>query len=148
MSTSWTDDFIAQIEKYIREFFFWESDPVRIGKMIRFLHHMTMYSLITLYVVLHTILPSYFLFCILYAWMLFIWVHHICTGGCIVSKVEQRLIGDSVSFIDPILLGFHIPVTPETTSAVVILTSSIIIFMSTMELISRTVLTLPPYLRF
>ena len=140
--------FIDLLEKYIYKLFFWESDPVRIGKIVRFLHHLTMYLLISLYIILHTILPSYFLFFMLYCWMLFIWIHHVYTGGCIVSKLEQRLICDSISFIDPILLLFHIPITPEITSAIVIMTSSIIIFMSTLELIARTVILMPNYLRF
>jgi len=79
--------------------------------------------------------------------MVIVWIHHILTGGCIVSKLEQRLIGDKTSFVDPILEAFHMPITPETTSGVVIMGSTLVMVMMTLEISARTIMTLRSYLR-
>ena len=134
------------LETMFKKLFFWEDDSVRIGKMIRFVHHFLFYSLIILYIISHTVIPSYFLLCVLYVWFVLIWIHHIITGGCIISKVEQKLIGDSVSFIDPIMESFHIPITPESSSGIIIMGSTMLVGMLTLELFSRTLLTLKTYI--
>jgi hypothetical protein len=146
--TSWFQDYLLDIlEPFCKKLFFWESDPVRIGKLIRFTHHSIVYTIGISIIVVHTIMPSYFLLCILYLACLLIWIQHITTGGCISSKLEQRLIGDKNSFIDPILEVFNIPITPQTTSGIVVMGSTLVIFMMSLELCARTVLTLNSYLR-
>jgi hypothetical protein len=146
--STWNTYFLELLEKYILRLCFWESDPVRIGKIIRFLHHLITYTTILVYIAVHTVVPSYFLLCGLYIWIGLVWVHHVLSGGCIVSKLEQRLIGDTISFVDPILEAFHMPITPETTSGVVIMGSTLVMLMLSFELSVRTIMTLRSYLRF
>jgi len=135
------------LETFFRKLFFWEDDSARIGKMIRFLHHFLTYCFLILYIISHTVIPSYLLLCVLYVWFVLIWIHHIITGGCIISKVEQKLIGDNTSFIDPIMESFHIPITPESSSGIIIMGSTMLVGMLTLELFSRTLLTLKTYIR-
>ena len=55
------------------------------------------------------------------------------------SRIEQRLIGDTKSFVDPILDTFHIPITPESTAGIVVLGSTSIMFMLSCELVIRII---------
>lgn len=149
IDTSWFQEYLLIIlEPFFKKLFFWETDPVRIGKLIRVVHTISMYLLFFSIITVHTIFPSYFLLLIIYLLWFCVWAHHILTGGCIISKLEQRLIGDKTSFLDPILEVFNIPITPQTTTGTVVLGSSLILFMMTLELSARTVLTLNSYLRF
>jgi hypothetical protein len=128
------------LEQLLRWFFFWETDDHHLGILIRFLHHSVTYSLILTYILLHTVYPSYFLLVLFTLFQGLIWLHHILTGGCLVSKVEQRLLKDESSFIDTALKVLGIPVTPQTSVGFVVFGSSIIFFMLCMEVVSRTVL--------
>ena len=74
-----------------------------------------------------------------YCFIGLIWIQHCVVGGCLFSKVERRLIGDTKSFVDPILETFHIPVTPESTEGFVVLGSTTLMFMLSCELISKTI---------
>ena len=146
--STWNTYFLEILRKYIVILFFWESDPVRIGKIIRFLHHLIIYCTLLLYIAAHTIVPSYFLLFGLYIWIGLLWIYNILSGGCILSKLEQSLIGDTTSFVDPILEAFHMPITPETTSGVVIMGSTLVMVMLSFELSTRTIMGLRSYLRF
>lgn len=148
ISKEWNIYILDVLEKYILKIFYWESDRARIGKIIRFIHHFTMYSLILLYVCIHTIFPSYILLCLLYFWTTLVWIHQVLTGGCIVSKLEQRFIGDSASYVDPILEVFKIPITPESTAGVVIMISTTVMVMMSFELSARTIMTIRSYLGY
>ena len=125
-------------EFILRTIFFWEKDPKRLGTLIRFCHHATVYLLIISFFVIHTIIPSFFLLCLYTIFWFFLWIHHILTGGCVVSKIEQSLLGDSKSFIDPFLQLFHIPISKETTVGATIMGSTFILFFLTMEISART----------
>lgn len=127
------------LEKILRKLFFWENDDKRIGSFVRFLHHSIIYLCLIWYIVIHTFIPSYFLFLLFYCFIGLVWVQHCIVGGCLFSKVERRLIGDTKSFVDPILETFHIPVTPESTEGFVVLGSTTLMFMLSCELISKTI---------
>jgi hypothetical protein len=60
-------------------------------------------------------------------------------GGCIITKVEQRLLKDNQCFIDPILEIFHIPTTPDVSNHVFIMLSCFLMANLTIEMIGRTV---------
>jgi hypothetical protein len=136
------------LETFVKKIFFWETDDKRIGKLIRFVHHACMYLLGIMIITVHTVLPSYILLFIVYIFCLLIWIQHILTGGCIVSKLEQKLIGDKNSFVDPILESFHIPITEQTTVGFTILGSTCVLLMLSLELSARTILTLKSYFSF
>jgi hypothetical protein len=148
MTNQIQEKILEYFELLVRNILFWEDDSIRIGKIIRFLHHMVMYSLLISLILVHTVLPSYFLLCCFYMCCFSIWLHHIISGGCISSKLEQKLIGDTSSFVDPFLDLFHIPITKESTVGITIMGSTLIMTMLSLELVCRTILHLKSYLRF
>ena len=83
-------------------------------------------------------MPYYFNLVLLFLIWFAIWLHHIVSGGCVSSKIEQRLIGDSSSFVDPFLEIFHIPVTPETTTGLTIMGSTFLVIFLGFEVLSRS----------
>lgn len=135
-------------EKALRKLFFWETDDKKLGMMIRFLHHSIVYLTLVTYIIIHTIYPSYILLVLLYGFILLVWIHHIICGGCLSSKIEQKLIGDTTSFVDPILAMFHMPITPESTIGVTIMGSTLLVTVLTFELMSRTILNIKQWLPF
>ncbi len=143
----WIHQFLEKwTERGLRNLFFWETDDKKLGSLIRFLHHGIVYLTLIWYIVIHTLLPSYFLLVVLYGFILLIWIHHIICGGCLSSKIEQKLIGDSSSFVDPILQAFHMPVTPESTVGVTIMGSTLLVTFLTFEILSRTILNIKSWL--
>jgi len=136
------------VEFVLRKIFFWEDDDKRVGSLIRFLHHGIIFTMVAWYVMIHTVVPSYVLFLIFYGIMFIIWFHHLLIGGCVLSRLEKKFIGDDKSFIDPIMEAFHIPITPESTEGIVILGSTGIFAMLTFELIARTILNIKSWVSF
>jgi hypothetical protein len=128
-----------KFEILLRTLFFWETDEKRIGICIRFLHHSLIYIVFLWFILIHTIMPSYILFLFFYCFVGIVWIQHWICWGCLFNKVERRLIGDTKSFVDPILETFHIPITSESTDGVVILGSTAVMFMLTFELLARTI---------
>jgi hypothetical protein len=116
---------------------FWETDDTRKGKIVRALHHFGTYALITLIVVSHTIYPAFWLQTLLYFFCVMVWMQHVLTNGCVISKVEQKLLGDKESFIDPYLELFHIEATDDSKSGLLTLGSTIAVLMMTLEWFSR-----------
>jgi hypothetical protein len=133
-------------ETLIRKLFFWEADDKLIGKSIRFLHHSLVYIVLIWYIVIHTFIPSYILFVFFYLFCAIIWIQHVICDGCVFSKIERRLIGDTVSFVDPIMESFHIPITPESTVGIVKLGSTAVMFMLSFELLGRTITSIRSWL--
>jgi hypothetical protein len=125
------------LEKLLRFLFFWEEDPKKIGGCIRFLHHSVVYMFVIWYIVIHTFLPSFILFILFYFAFGLVWIQHVVCGDCIINRIEQKLIGDTKSFVDPILETFHIPITPESTAGIVVLGSTSVMFMLSCELLIR-----------
>ena len=144
MASSWSlPKFLENgLETILRKLFFWEGDDKRIGGFIRFLHHSLIYIGFVWYILIHTVMPSYFLFLLFYCFVAIVWLQHCICGGCLLSRVECRLIGDTKSFVDPILDTFHIPRTPESTAGVVVLGSTVVMFMLTFELLGRTIINI------
>lgn len=145
--TKWLSKILEEnLEKALRKIFFWEEDPKRIGNFIRFLHISLIYLSVIWYVLIHTFMPSYFLFLLFFIFVFLIWLQHCVCGGCLFSRIEQRLIGDTKSFVDPIMETFHIPITPESTDGVVLLGSTSLVIMLSCELILRTITNIRNYL--
>lgn len=125
-------------ETVLRWIFFWETDPVRLGTLIRFLHHSFVYCMILLYIFIHSLYPSYPLLVLFTFLMGLVWAQHILTGGCILSKLEQRYLSDTKSFVDPILAILQMPVTRESAIGLTTYTSTLVLAMSSMEVLART----------
>jgi len=126
-------------ESFIRKLCFWEKDDKRIGGILRFAHYCGSYFLILIYIINRTVYTSYWLLLTFYVVYFLIFIHHLICGGCIITKVEQRLLKDQQSFIDPILEIFHIPITPDVSNHIFVMLSCFLMSILTIEIIGRTI---------
>jgi hypothetical protein len=136
------------IEKALRMAFFWETNDKKLGILIRFLHHSMIYGTLITYILLHTFLPYYILFLGFYIFCFIIWISHILTWGCFFNRIEQKLTGDTNTFVGPIMEIFHMPITPETTNGFMIMGGTVVLFFLTFELILRTILNIKSWIPF
>lgn len=145
----WLSQLIQDATEFImRKLFFWEDDEKRLGILVRFLHHGIVFTMIAWYIILHTLVPSYFLFLVFYGAVFLIWVHHIIVRDCVLNKIEKKFIGEDKCFVDQIMEAFNIPITPESTAGLVILGSSVIFIMLSFELLARTILNVKSWMSF
>jgi hypothetical protein len=121
----------------VKKVMFWEEDPVRKGKILRYIHNFLSNTLIILIVISHTLYPAFWLQTILLFICVLVWLQHLACNGCVVSKVEQKLIGDHESFVTPILEAFHLEPTPELGNVFVIVGSSMGVFLLGLEWLGR-----------
>jgi hypothetical protein len=129
-ATEWT-------EWAVHTILFWETDNERKGKILRWVHHFMTNALLIMIVVSHTIYPAFWLQTFILVFSIFAWLQHLTCNGCVISKVEQKLIGDSKSFVDPFLELFHIEPTKELSIAFLILGSTIGVGLLSLEWIAR-----------
>jgi hypothetical protein len=132
----------SSLESFLRYIFFWESDDKQIGKFIRVLHQYFIMAIAVSYFIIHTLLPSYWLLLLIWCLICIIWIFHISLGGCVLTRIEQKLTGEKITIIDPLLELFHIPVNKETTMGITLLTSSTCFIFITFELMARTLLNI------
>jgi len=129
-ATEWT-------EWGVHKLMFWEEDPVRKGKILRYIHNFLSNTLIILIVISHTLYPAFWLQTLVLFTCVLVWLQHLACNGCVVSKVEQKLIGDHESFVTPILEAFHLEPTPELATVFVIVGSSMGVFLLGLEWLAR-----------
>ena len=116
---------------------FWEEDPIRKGKILRYIHNFLSNTLIILIVISHTLYPAFWLQTLILFACVLVWLQHLACNGCVISKVEQKLIGDHESFVTPILEAFHLEPTPELATVFVIVGSSMGVFLLGLEWLAR-----------
>ena len=129
-ATEWT-------EWAVHKVLFWEEDPVRKGKLVRYIHDFMSNTMIVLIVISHTLYPAFWLQTIVLFICVIVWLQHLVCNGCVISKVEQKLIGDTRSFAAPFLEVFHIEPTKELGSAMIIMGSTLVVFFLGLEWIAR-----------
>jgi hypothetical protein len=127
-----------KVEKIIRKILFWENDDKRIGIIIRRFHHFIIYCGITCYFMIHTVIPSYFIFLVLYLFWVLVWLQHLILGGCVIGNIENTLIGDTTGFITPIFDMLNIDVSVTFMDNLIILLSTLIISVLSYEFVIRT----------
>ena len=124
-------------EWLVHRIFFWETDDKKKGRILRAFHHFLSYALLTLIVIAHTIYPAFWLQTVLLGISSLVWMHHVATHGCVVSKVEQKLLGDSTSFLDPFLELFDIEASERSKQGILILGSTLGVSILALEWFSR-----------
>lgn len=124
-------------EWLVHRIFFWETDDAKKGRIVRAIHHAGVYALLTLIIVSHTIYPAFWLQTGILAFCLLVWVQHILTRGCVISKVEQKLLKDESSFLDPFLELFQIEATEFSKQGILMLGSSVAVLLLSLEWIAR-----------
>lgn len=139
-ATDWTEWIVHRV-------FFWESDNAKKGRIVRAIHHAGVFALGTLIIVSHTVYPAFWLQTLLLGFCLLVWIQHILTNGCVLSKVEQKLIGDETSFLDPFLDLFHIEATESSKRGILILGSTLSVAILSLEWVSRVVHKVTPFVQ-
>jgi hypothetical protein len=138
----------SALETGIRWLFFWESDDVKIGRLLRTFHHYFIISLIACYFLIHVLAPSYWYLLGIWCCFTLIWISHIINGGCVLTRIEQKLTGEKATIIDPLLELFQIPVSKETTLGITIMTSTVCFLFITSELVTRTLINLHEWMPY
>jgi hypothetical protein len=133
----------TNVEYFFRALFFWEKDDKQLGKYIRFLHAVAFYVTVMWYIVIHTFVPSYILFVLLYIQLLVVWIHHIICSGCILSKIENKMLNDDSGILDVVFEIFGIKCDSKLSNAIIVMCSTLLVFLFTFELIVRAVLLIP-----
>lgn len=134
-------------EWIVHKVLFWETDNVKKGHIVRAFHHAGSYSFITLIIISHTIYPAFwFQTVVLFAFLL-IWAHHILTHGCILSKIEQKLIQDESSLVDPYFELFDIKTDEHSKQGILMLGSTILAGALSLEWVSRVFHKLIPFVQ-
>lgn len=134
-------------EWVVHRIFFWEEDDGRKGRILRALHHAGTYILLTLIVVSHILYPAFWLQTLVLGFCSLVWVQHVLTHGCVISKVEQRLLKDESSFLDPYLEIVGIEANEKSKQGILILGSTVVVSMLTLEWIGRLSHKLIPLLK-
>ena len=129
--------FEDKVENIFRKVLYWEKDDKHIGKIIRRLHHFIIYSGITCYFMIHTVMPSYFLFLVLYVFWGLVWLQHLLLGGCVIGNIENNLLGDTTGFITPIFDMLNINVSVKTMDNIILLVSTLIVSILSYEFVIR-----------
>lgn len=130
-AVEWTEQFVHTI-------LFWETDNKKKARIVRWIHHFVIYSIVTLVFVSHTIYPAFWLQSTILVICILIWIQHVLTGGCVVSKVEQKWLGTRESFVDPIADFFRIKLAEDDdrTGFVTLASTAVVLFLG-LEWISR-----------
>jgi len=124
-------------EWIIHRIFFWEEDDGKKGRIVRALHYAGTYFLLTLILVSHVLYPAFWLQTLILGFCGLVWIHHILTRGCVLSKVEQRLLKDESSFLDPYLEIVGIEANEKSKQGILILGSSLAVAILSLEWIGR-----------
>jgi hypothetical protein len=139
----WLEPIVEVLCRYI---LFWETDDKRIGILIRAIHNAVVHATLFAYILAHTLMPSYILMIVLWCIIAGSWVHHILTGCCIFTRIEQRLMGVKTTISDYMLELFHIPPTNENTMGFTICMSTLLFISLSLEVCSRTMININSYL--
>jgi hypothetical protein len=116
---------------------FWETDDAQKGKILRFVHYFVGYGIVFLVAFSHLVYPAFWLQTLTLILITGVWLQHITCNGCVSSKVEQKLIGDTSSFIDPILELLKIEPTRELSIFTLIVISTMTTNILWLEWIAR-----------
>lgn len=126
-----------KVERIIRKILFWENDDKRIGIIIRRFHHFIIYCGITCYFMIHTVMPSYFIFLVMYLFWVIVWLQHLILGCCVIGNIENNLLGDTTGFITPIFDMLNINISLKTMDNIIFLVSTLIVSILSYEFVIR-----------
>ena len=127
------------VEWMLHKVMFWETDNGRKGRVLRAVHHLMSYAMLTLVIVAHTLYPALWFQTFLLVAMGVIWVQHMVLRGCVFTRDEQRLIGDSNAFWDPYVELMGIRPSQDVNTAVLITVSTVAISLMGLEWTSNII---------
>jgi hypothetical protein len=130
----------------VKRVFFWEEDETKMGKLVRAIHAGFTYSMLLLIALSFTLIPALWFQTALLCLAGLIWAHHILFHGCVVSKVEQRLLKDETSFLDPYLGLFGVEANERSKQGILMMLSTVGFTLFTLAWGGRVVRELLPLL--
>jgi hypothetical protein len=119
------DEVTDWVEWMLHKVMFWEGDNGRKGRILRAIHHLMSYAMLTLILVSHTIYPALWFQTILVVAVGLTWIQHLVLRGCVFTRVEQRLLGDQDNFWDPYVELMGIKPSNDVNTAVLITVSTV-----------------------
>lgn len=133
------DEVTDWVEWMLHKVMFWESDNGRKGRILRAIHHLMSYAMLTLILVSHTIYPALWFQTILVVAVGLVWIQHMILRGCVFTRVEQRLLGDQDNFWDPYVELMGIKPSHEVNTAVLITVSTVGFSLMSLEWTSNVI---------
>jgi hypothetical protein len=124
-------------EWVIHRIFYWEEDNAKKGRLVRAIHTGTSYVILLMVVLSFTLLRAFWIQTILLAICGLIWLQHILFHGCVFSKVEQRLLEDETSFLDPFLELVGVEANERSKQGILMMLSTIGMAMFTLAWVGR-----------
>ena len=109
----------------VKRVFFWEEDETKVGKLVRAVHAGFTYMMLLLIALSFTLLPAFWFQTILLCIAGAVWLQHILFHGCVFSKVEQRLLKDETSFLDPYLGLFGVEANERSKQGILMMLSTV-----------------------
>ena len=133
-------------EWVIHRIFYWEEDNAKKGRLVRAIHTGTSYVILLMVVLSFTLLRAFWLQTILLGICGLIWLQHILFHGCVFSKVEQRLLEDETSFLDPFLELVGVEANERSKQGILMMLSTIGMAMFTLAWVGRVQSEIVPLL--
>ena len=134
------------LELALRYTLFWETDDKRLGSILKVGHQYLVSTIVICYVLVHTLVPSYWFMVAVWLCVVITFLQHILLGGCVLTRLEHKLTGEKTTIVDPILDLFQIPITPKSQMGITILFSTISSVFLSFELFTRTLLNIKDWL--
>ena len=133
-------------EWVIHRIFYWEEDNAKKGRLVRAIHTGTSYVILLMVVLSFTLLRAFWIQTILLGICGLIWLQHILVHGCVFSKVEQRLLEDETSFLDPFLELVGVEANERSKQGILMMLSTIGMAMFTLAWVGRVQSEIVPLL--
>jgi hypothetical protein len=130
----------------VKRVFFWEEDETKVGKLVRAIHAGFTYIVLMLIVLSFTLIPAFWFQTVLLCIAGAVWAQHILFHGCVFSKVEQRLLKDETSFLDPYLDLFGVEATERSKQGILMMLSTVGVTMFTLAWGGRLMREIVPLL--
>jgi hypothetical protein len=136
-AVNWTEYLVKRI---------FGDDEEKTGRIVRAIHTGVTYIVLVCVVLSFTLIPALWFQTLLYGFCTMVWIQHILFHGCIFSKVEQRLLKDETSFLDPYLQLFGVEASERSKQGILMMLSSVGISMFTLAWGSRVMREVLPQL--
>lgn len=101
------------------------DDDEKTGRIVRAIHSAVTYMALLCIVMSFTLIPAFWFQSLLLMFCGMVWMQHILFHGCVFSKVEQRLLKDETSFLDPYLQLFDIEATERSKQGILMMLSTL-----------------------
>lgn len=101
------------------------DDDEKTGRIVRAIHSGVTYVGLMMVVVSFTLYRAFWFQTLVFWFCGMVWAQHILFHGCVFSKVEQRLLKDETSFLDPYLELFDVTATERSKQGILMMLTTI-----------------------